>query len=69
LLAIQSGTPINDMEVLDRLLFESLDRDKTGQEKSIEFMEILILCGFDVVNMDMNLSSFADDENKGRSIS
>jgi hypothetical protein len=64
-----TSQPINDMEVLDRLLFESLDRDKTGQEKSIEFLEILILCGFDVVNMDMNLSSFADDENKGRSIS
>jgi hypothetical protein len=61
-----TSQPINDMEVLDRLLFESLDRDKTGQEKSIEFLEILILCGFDVVNMDMNLSSFVMDAEKGK---
>jgi len=52
----------NDMEILDRILFESVDMEKTEQEKVFEFMDILILCGFDVCKMDVNLSSFIADK-------
>jgi hypothetical protein len=61
-----TSRPVNDMEVLDRLLFESLDKEKTISEKCFEFMAILDELGFDVVNMDVNLSSFVTDGEKGK---